>query len=83
MQKNLLRTLAILILLTLFITLIYISLNCENHRIKTNIKHFQENGLLVCYSTLIVSNENWKLNQDHLINNNSAGYVKIKNCKIK
>ena len=67
MQKNLLRTLAILILLTLCTTLIYISLNCENHRIKTNIKHFQEDGLLVCYSTLIVSNENWKLNQDHLI----------------
>ena len=39
--------------------------------------------ILVCYKTLIVSNENWKLNQDHLINNNLAGYVNIENCEIQ
>lgn len=44
---------------------------------------FKNSEILVCYETLIVSNSNWHLSGDHLINNNSAGYVKIKDCKVK
>ena len=44
---------------------------------------FKNGNILVCYNTLIVSNENWKLNVDVLTNNNSAGYVRLSNCKVK
>ena len=44
---------------------------------------FRNSEVLVCYDTLIVSNSNWKLVDNHLINNNSAGYLSIDYCKIK
>ena len=44
---------------------------------------FKNSEILVCYETLIVSNSNWCLSKDHLINNNSAGYVKLRDCKVK
>lgn len=44
---------------------------------------FRNSEILVCYDTLIVSDTNWKLVADHLINNNSAGYLDIEKCKIK
>ena len=44
---------------------------------------FKNSEILVCYETLIVSNSNWRLSEDHLINNNSAGYVKLRDCKVK
>ena len=46
-------------------------------------KAFKNSEVLVCNDTLIVSNSNWKLLDKHLINNNSAGYLLIENCKIK
>ena len=44
---------------------------------------FKDGNILVCYNTLIVSNESWKLNVDVLTNNNSAKYVKLSNCEVK
>lgn len=46
-------------------------------------KAFKNSEVLVCHNTLIVSDANWKLVDDHLINNNSAGYLLIDNCEIK
>lgn len=44
---------------------------------------FRNSQILVCYETLIVTDSNWYLSGENLINNNSAGYVKLKDCKIK
>ena len=44
---------------------------------------FKNGSIFVCYNTLIVSNESWKLNVDVLTNNNSAGYIRLSNCKVK
>ena len=55
----------------------------RNNNVENNILAFNNNEILVCYDTLIISNENWKLNGDHLYNHNSAGYINIKNCKIQ
>lgn len=43
---------------------------------------FNDGKILQC-SDLIISNNNWKLAEDHLINNNSAGYLDISTCTIK
>lgn len=48
---------------------------------KVNIEAFNNNQVLVCYRTLIVSNSNWKIADNHLINDNSAGYINIQNCE--
>ena len=48
-----------------------------------NIKSFNDGDVLVCHSTLIVTNSNWSLSGEHLINNNSAGYLDIRNCVRK
>lgn len=42
---------------------------------------FNSGETLVCYDTLIVSNSNWKLADNHLINNISAGYLSIDKCR--
>lgn len=61
--------------------------SCLSVLISTNYNNkkeaFRNSEILVCCDTLIVSDTNWKLVDDHLINNNSAGYIDIKNCKIK
>ena len=44
---------------------------------------FNNSEVLVCYETLIVTDSNWHLSGDNLINNNSAGYVKLRDCKVK
>ena len=44
---------------------------------------FKNSEVLVCYDTLIVSDSNWKIIENNLINNNSAGYLLLENCKIK
>ena len=46
-------------------------------------KAFKNSEVLVCHNTLIVSDENWKLVDDHLINTNYAGYLLIDKCQIK
>lgn len=71
----------------IFITFVFISVciiyglyifdNTKNSKIET----FKNGSTLKCYGTLIVSNENWKLNDNHLYNHNSAGYVNINDCE--
>lgn len=51
--------------------------------VEFNKTAFNNDEVLICFNTLIVSNSNWKLSGDNLINNNSAGYIKIKDCKVK
>lgn len=48
---------------------------------KSTIEDFNNGEILVCYKTLIITNSNWKLSDNNLINNNSAGYVDIENCE--
>ena len=61
----------------------YIIVKINDYTIKETTKAFKNSEVLVCYDTLIVSDSNWKLVDRHLINNNSAGYILIDNCKIK
>lgn len=70
------------IFIVLIIALINFFLKSDNY-INDNIEAFKNGEVLVCHKTLIVSNENWKLNQSNLINNNSVGYVQIENCEIQ
>lgn len=72
---------ALLIALLIFVVLYPFYLN--NNTVNKNIKAFKNSEVLVCYNTLIVSDANWKLADNHLINNNSAGYLSIDNCQIK
>ena len=77
------------LLIQLLLTLITILITCYLIHIKHNeyiskIKEaFKNSEVLMCHNTLIVSDGNWKLVDQHLINNNSAGYILIDNCKIK
>lgn len=50
---------------------------------KANIESFNNSEVLVCHRTLIVSNSNWKITGDHLINDESAGYINIKECEVQ
>ena len=61
----------------------YIIVKISDYNIERTTKAFKNSEVLVCYETLIVSDSNWKLTDNHLINNNSAGYILIDNCKIK
>jgi hypothetical protein len=65
------------------IVLIILLLMPTKSKTELNIEAFNDNKTLICYNTLIVTNSNWKLSEDHLINNNSAGFVKIRDCKVK
>lgn len=47
------------------------------------VKSFRNGEVLVCYETLIVTDSNWELSEYNLINNNSAGYLDIRNCVKK
>lgn len=83
--KNKLKKLEKLIMFTIvFIVLIcyIIHLNVIKYN-KELQEAFKNSEVLVCYETLIVTDSNWKLIENHLINNNSAGYLLIENCKIK
>ncbi len=73
----------LLIILAIFFIgmIISIFINTPKVYIEEKIEAFKNGEVLVCHKTLIVSNEDWKLNQDHLINNNSAGYVHIAHCE--
>lgn len=77
------------LLIKLILTIIFILITCyiihikHNEYISETTKAFKNSEVLVCHNTLIVSDANWKLVDDHLINNNSAGYLLIDNCEIK
>ena len=73
-----------MILTAIFLCIICYVIHLRNDEyILETSKAFKNSEVLVCNDTLIVSNSNWKLIDKHLINNNSAGYLLIENCKIK
>ena len=80
-QHSLLKTILICFVIVA-ITLVLISIT-KTTEIEEASEAFKNSVVLVCYETLIVSDSNWKLVDNHLINNNSAGYILIDNCKIK
>lgn len=55
----------------------------HNISLDDKVKSFRNSEILVCYDTLIVTDSNWKISGTNLYNHNSAGYIEIKNCKIK
>lgn len=71
------RRLAVLVCI---VVLIFVVINAKVTDEK-KIKSFEEGNVLVCYGTLIVTNSNWSISGDHLINKNSAGYININDCK--
>lgn len=75
-------TATIIILFSVFIASFFGDLSINKHQ-ELKIEAFNNSEILICYNTLIVSNFNWRLSGDNLINTNSAGYVELKNCKIK
>lgn len=80
-QKNLVIK---MILTAIFLCIICYVIHLRNDEyILETSKAFKNSEVLVCNDTLIVSDSNWKLLDKHLINNNSAGYLLIENCKIK
>ena len=64
-------------------TLIFLMLTGDIKKLQRDTKYFNEGELFRCHNTLIVSNSNWSLSGDHLINTNSAGYINFKNCVIE
>ena len=77
LEKSMVITIVIIVLLCYIIYSNVIKYNQELQ------EAFKNSEVLVCYETLIVTDSNWKLIENHLINNNSAGYLLIENCKIK
>lgn len=80
-QRSLLKT--ILICFVIVVSVLFIVMTSKISEITETTEAFRNSEVLVCYDTLIVSNSNWKLVDNHLINNNSAGYLSVDNCKIK
>lgn len=73
------RILPIVVLAVMTVIVVYLQFIPKN--INSNIiSKFNNSEIIVCHNTLIISNSNWKLSGNHLINNNSAGYIEIKNC---
>ena len=71
------------IALIVLIVLIILLLMPTKSKTELNIEAFNDNKTLICYNTLIITNFNWKLSGDDLVNINSAGYVKIRECNVK
>ncbi len=74
-------------IICLYIILVVIAVLCALISLilpntEKNINAFNNNEVLVC-GTLIVSNSNWNLVNNHLINTNSAGYINIENCEAQ
>lgn len=80
-QRSLLK--ALLICFVFVAITVVLILMVKTTELEETTKAFKNSEVLVCNDTLIVSNSNWKLLDKHLINNNSAGYLLIENCKIK
>ena len=64
-------------------TLLFLMLTGDRMKLQRDTKYFNNGDIFKCHNTLIVSNSNWHLVDDHLINNNSAGYINFKNCVIE
>lgn len=62
---------------------VFLMITGDETKLKRNIQLFNEGKLFVCDNTLIVTNSNWRLVDDHLINNNSAGYINFRKCVIE
>ena len=77
-QRSLLKT--ILICFVIVVSVLFIVMTSKISEIT---EAFKNSEVLVCHDTLIVSDSNWKIVDNHLINNNSAGYLLIDHCKIK
>ena len=77
LEKSMVITIVFIVLLCYIIHLNIIKYNQELQ------EAFKNSEVLVCYDTLIVSDSNWKIIENNLINNNSAGYLLLENCKIK
>lgn len=77
LEKSIVITIVFIVLLCYIIHLNIIKYNQELQ------EAFKNSEVLVCYDTLIVSDSNWKIIENNLINNNSAGYLLLENCKIK
>lgn len=71
---------AMIILLTCFIFILMQFIVPSKNNLE---KEFRNSEVLICYGTLIVTDSNWSLSGNHLINNNSAGYVNINQCSLK
>lgn len=64
-------------------TLVFLMLTGDRMKLQRDSKYFNDGQVFKCHNTLIVSNSNWSLSGDHLINTNSAGYINFKNCVIE
>lgn len=69
-----------LLVIICFIVLVFVA-SWHKFNIDKKIKTFDEGNVLVCYGSLIVTNSNWSLSGNHLINKNSAGYINIGACE--
>ena len=78
--KKLEKSMVITIVFVLLCYIIYLNIIKYNQELQ---EAFKNSEVLVCYDTLIVSDSNWKIIENNLINNNSAGYLLLENCKIK
>jgi hypothetical protein len=70
-------------IILLFIGSVYIVKLGLDKITQKNIIAFNNSEELICYDTLIITNSNWGLVGNHLINNNSAGYLDIRNCEVR
>ena len=51
----------------------------QHYKVQENKEIFISGGILNC--GVMVENSKWRLLEDHLINNDLAGHINIKNCK--
>ena len=73
----------LIFIITISISSVYIVKLGLDKISKKAINAFNNSEELICYNTLIVTNSNWKLVGNHLINNNSAGYLDVRNCEVR
>ena len=78
--QQLIETLIVLVIVyAIVLTVSYIAYINE----KETINAFNNSKNIICYDTLIISKENWKLTNQHLIKNDLSGYINILECKVK
>lgn len=51
----------------------------QHFKIQENKEIFISGGILDC--GIMVENSKWRLTEDHLINNDLAGHLNLRNCK--
>ena len=69
-----------LIILVCVVILVFVVI-LDKVSMEKKVKSFEEGNVLVCHGTLIVTNSNWTISDNHLINKNSAGYINIGACQ--